>query len=95
MEILLDQGADPNVKKVAKTEPGQGKVVEMGDRTTPLHIASRYGLVDVIELLLVKHNVDPNVVNVNDQSALHFAAMYNQPKAVGTLIQRLVNCMYV
>ena len=60
----------------------------MGDKTTPLHIAARYGVVDVINLLLDDDRVSPNVVNVNQQTPLHFAAMHNQPRAVAVLIKR-------
>ena len=86
--ILLDYGADPNEIKVTEQKSKQGSVVEVGDKVTPLHIAARYGVVDVIELLLDDDRVSPNVVNVNHQTPLHYAAVHNQPKAVTMLIQR-------
>lgn len=86
--VLLDYGADPNVIRVAERKSKQGSVVEVGDKVTPLHIAARYGVVDVIELLLDDDRVSPNVVNMNHQTPLHFAAIHNQPKAVAVLTHR-------
>ena len=86
--VLLEHGADPNVIKVTEQKSEQGSVVEVGDEITPLHIAARYGVVDVIELLLDDDRVSPNVVNVNHQTPLHYAAIHNQPQAVAMLIQR-------
>ena len=88
MKVLLDHGADPNVEKLTKHVTEQGDPVRVGDRVTPLHIAARYGALNVVHLLLADERVVPDVFSTSHQTPLHFAAMYNQPDVVKALIER-------
>lgn len=92
---MLDHGANPGVERKRNTtdegnttDDSEGNVTGIYDRITPLHIAARYDLVDVIEILLSQDQVVPDVVDVNQQTPLHFAAMNNRPDAVNALIRR-------
>ena len=95
VEVLLKCGANPWDEKLIakegrkkKKKKGQ-RVLEIGDKSTPLHLAARYGLVKVIKLLLLKGvHVDP--VTRNNQTPLHLAAIHNQVSAARILIERYV-----
>ena len=91
----MEYGANPSAGHITEQDSSQQGTVEIGDRVTPLHIAARHGLVEVIEILLTDDRVLPNVVEVNHQTPLHFAAMHNQPGAVTALIQRYTNAYTV
>ena len=93
MEVLLKCGANPSDEKLTtegrrKKKKGR-RVPEIGDKSTPLHLAARYGLVKVIKLLLLKGvHVDP--VTRSNQTPLHLAAIHNQVSAAKILIERYV-----
>ena len=59
---------------------------------TPLHIASNYGLIEIVELLIqssVRFKIDLNTKGgLFDQTAFHMACMKNQTKTAELLIQK-------
>lgn len=96
MQVLLNYGADPSREKVAKQTSKKGRgghTTQIGDKATPLHLAARYGLVKVIELLLDRDEVSINALTRSGQTPLHFAAIHNQVGATELLITRYSNCM--
>ena len=88
MKTLLDHGANPNTKKITRHVSKQGDVTEFGDKIRPLHLAARYGALNIVNLLLADARVVVDVYNANHQTPLHFAAMYDQPEIAITLIDR-------
>ena len=57
---LLNKGVSPK-SRVANT------------KRTPLHFACRYGWLDVVKLLIEKHNRDPEAKDKNQETPLHHA----------------------
>lgn len=55
--------------------------------TTPLHIASRFGHLEIISKLLSRTEVDPDAVDGNRMTALHVACKFQQSGAVRCLLQ--------
>ena len=86
VNVLLDHGADPTMRKFTKHEDSHQET-EFGEKVTPLHVAARYGLVNVINRLLLYPEVDPNTCDINYRTPLHVAATFNQSKAVIALIE--------
>ena len=93
VDILLEHGADPSMEKVTRHEDDHQEK-EFGERVTPLHVAARYGLVNVIKRLLQYPEVDPNTCDINYRTPLHVAAMFNQSRAVIALIEGYVVYRY-
>ncbi|XP_071823282.1 ankyrin repeat and IBR domain-containing protein 1-like isoform X2 [Apostichopus japonicus] len=53
------------------------------DHHTPLHYASRYGMLKLVRIFIQRHNGNPNKRNNGDQTSLHRLCMYEmlQPAA--------------
>lgn len=91
VKVLLEYGADPSEVKIAKQTAKKRKhthTTEIGDRATPLHLAARYGLVNIIMLLLDQDEVRIDAVTSSSQTPLHLAAIHNQVGAAELLIAR-------
>jgi len=67
VEILLEQGANPDFRNEVKTKTAVG-----GKKYVPLIIAARNGNNDIAELL-IKHNADRNSTDENHKSAYNYA----------------------
>ncbi len=57
------------------------------DRSTPLHVASRFGNLDIVKLLRDTLGCDPNCTNGRDMSCLHLGAKYGHLHVVRYLIE--------
>jgi ankyrin repeat protein len=73
VQLLLDLGADVNLKD--------------GSRNTPLHHVAHYGFLDLI-LLLVHYGADVNAVGFLLATPLHIAVYWGQAEAVKLLISQ-------
>ena len=85
---LLEYGADPSEVKITKQTAKKGHIMQIGDRATPLHLAVRYGLVNVITLLLDHNELLVGAITTTHQTPLHLAAIHNQVDAAELLIAR-------
>lgn len=73
VESLLQNGIDPNIRD------------EYGD--TPLHVASRWGHVEIVKLLL-NYGADPYSENVYGNTPLHIAAFEGKAKVIEEFLIR-------
>lgn len=84
VKLLLEQGEDVNAEYIGGRGNNRDKILY-----TPLKMATKRGLVDIIELL-ISHGAEVNTKIENDDSALHEAvvSLYNSSqKAVEFLIE--------
>ena len=70
--LITDCSINPNIQDV--------------DGSTPLHIATRYGHPDVVELLL-EYGADPNVKDNKGKTPLHIAAINNHVEVAKLLLE--------
>lgn len=85
LRILLENGADPNVKTISGKESGafMRDVRTLGE--TPLHRAAAYADIASIELLL-NYGANKQARDVNGHSPLSWASMHLRP---GNILQLL------
>ena len=74
--ILLQNGADPNVKDSILS--------------TPLHIAALYGFLEMVKMLVAK-NAEINANDIFGYTPLHQAAMEGHDLVLGILLQNDAN----
>lgn len=72
LELLLQRGADPNVKSGASG-------------VTPLYVAAKCGRASVCEMLL-RHGADVNIRQGTGDTALHIAARWGHSACVDVLL---------
>lgn len=61
-----------------------------GDQRTALHLAARYGHLQIVELLLAR-GATPDAVAYNQFTPLHMAVMFNRPKVLELLFQHEID----
>ncbi|KAF4043934.1 FYVE zinc finger domain-containing protein [Phytophthora infestans] len=72
-EILIEQNA-ADVNLISQLKDGDKEITaEFGHQQTPLHVASRKGHSEVVELLL-QHNAASNLPDEEGNTALHYAS---------------------
>ena len=50
-------------------------------------LAEKEDYIDILKSLLKKHKIDVNVQNINNDTPLHFAAEYQNDKAIKVLLK--------
>ncbi|MBM3886810.1 hypothetical protein FJ364_02665 [Candidatus Dependentiae bacterium] len=54
---------------------------------TALHLAAKHGFTQILEILLNKTFIDPDLRNDSNQTALHFAVLHNQVACIKLLLE--------
>jgi len=83
LELLEEAAKEPSIRW------DEIKDVESGN--SPLHLASANGHVEAMEALLTKYKLSPNAVNDAGSTALHWASVTGELKAVQCLVQHGVD----
>lgn len=85
VQVLLDNGANPNVTTIAGCETGAFMRDARTRGETPLHRAAAFGTARVIRMLL-DAGADPEARDVNGDSPLTWASWHARPAAVLTML---------
>jgi len=83
VKVLLEHGADVNIKILSEFENDEGDVVYIG--TTPIIGAAAKGQTEVVQVLL-DYGVNPNSANANGSGALGAAVAFGHAKCAELLI---------
>ena len=68
----------------------KANINKVGDGMTALHAATYKSDVDMLELLL-QHNADPNIIDINGLTPLYIATLIKCPTIVKMLLQAMAN----
>lgn len=81
----FEAGNEASIKEMLKQNP---EYAERPDRNYdfPIHYAIRYGLKEILRVLLFEYYVCPNYANKDDEAPIHYAAKYSNRAMLDILL---------